>query len=77
MGDKLKSDLEIAMEKYGLSQKGDHSLTEDQKEKIAEIRATYKPQIAELEIMFKRELEKLNVAPTQEYYSANEKLEMQ
>ncbi len=52
MGEKLKSTLDLVMEKYGDS-KDAPPLTEDQKREIGEIRKTYEAKIAEARILLK------------------------
>jgi len=52
MGEKLKSTLDLVMEKYGDS-KDAPALTDDQRREIGEIRKNYEAKIAEARILLK------------------------
>ena len=57
MSDDMKSSYELAMERLGMNDKGRPSLTDEQKEAIAEVENLAKSKIAEEEIMVKPALE--------------------
>ena len=62
MTDEMKSAIDIAMEKLKkMEEKGEEeiSLTEEQKQKIAEIRKEYDAKIAEKEIMMQSKMKEL------------------
>jgi hypothetical protein len=79
MADEMKSAIDLAMEKMK-KMNGDEeavSLTEEQKQKIAETRKEYEAKIAEKEIMVKDRLKELpegaEPAEIQEYVSLMQK----
>jgi hypothetical protein len=59
MADKIKSARELAMEKYGITSDMDRTLSDDQKNRISEIRNFYKSKKAELEILHQQNLKKM------------------
>ena len=75
MSEKLKSAMELAMEKYGIGENTDDGLTEDQKNRIAEVRNFYKAKKAELEILQQQGIKKLAMSNPEEYLSLKEKYE--
>ena len=78
MSDKLKSSWELAMER--LAKKGDAvsetKLSGEQKERIQEVRTTYKARIAEREIMFKNAVKHLmSSVPPADYHAKQAEFE--
>ncbi len=55
----MKSALELAMEKVGKIQSDDGALTDEQRQRIGELRKQYEAKIAEKEIMMQSEIQKL------------------
>lgn len=77
MGDKIKTALELAMEKYNIKADDEGSLTEQQKKEIAEIRSFYQAKRAEIEILHQQDLKKLTQGDPKEYMNNKVKLEEQ
>lgn len=75
MGERLKSAVELAMEKYGGSSGGDRNLTTEQKEKIAGIRSFYKAKRAELEILHQQRLKEVHMVDPKEQVALRDKAE--
>lgn len=55
----MKSALELAMEKVGKLQSDEGELTDEQRQRIGELRKQYEAKIAEKEIMMQSEIQKL------------------
>jgi len=55
----MKSALELAMEKVGKIQSDEGSLTDEQRQRINDLRKQYEAKIAEKEIMMQSEIQKL------------------
>jgi hypothetical protein len=67
MGEKLKSAVELAMERLSQGEQGPAAaLTEEQKQQIAELRNRTAAKLAEQEILHKAELAKLAALPPAE-----------
>jgi len=77
MSGKLKSALELAMEKYNVKADSQSELTEAQKAKIAEIRNFYQSKKAELEILYSQDMKSLLTNQTADYQVQKEKREQQ
>lgn len=77
MAEKIKSAVELAMEKYGIDKNKGDSLSEGQKEEINEIRSLYRAKKAEREILYKDELNKLRNQSPNEYHALREKAEQE
>lgn len=55
----MKSALELAMEKVGKIQSDEGTLTDEQRQRIGDLRKQYEAKIAEKEIMMQSEIQKL------------------
>ncbi|MFC1853442.1 hypothetical protein ACFL27_24865 [candidate division CSSED10-310 bacterium] len=75
MGEKLKSALEIAMEKYGVSADSQKDLSEEQKQQIAEIRNFYKAKKAEIKILYEQDLKQLQQSAAEDILTLKDKRE--
>jgi len=73
MTEKLKSALDIALEKYNMKPEDLAIVSEEQKARIADIKSFYKARKAELEIMYQQQLKKLMSGPPSDYPALKER----
>jgi len=76
MAEKLKSAVELAMERLRLAEEGSSApLSDEHKAQIAEIRNRTAAELAKLEILYKTEVSKLATLPPPEALEQSQKLQ--